>query len=987
MSVQSHSVRWYSCRCCTWAALLLVIHSFRAFSAFPATPQYVFRAYRQAEGLDNLTVSALAFDRQGFLWVGTQNGLYRFLGSTFQRFGAAEGIPEPVIEDILVTSDGIVWVGTLQNLYRWTGERFVAAAPHPIHTWRSGRLAAESPGTLLIADSTSRLFRLTYRPGGSFVSYTPLVSPYFKSLGSIAVQNAGTFWIGCQNRICQSTGTSVKQWGEAEGVPGEYCYALRFDPRGSLWATTEHHVLELPPGASRFLDRTEPELANTGIYHRQPIAIDSQGRVLVSAGKRLFRWQDSNWLVVGPNNGFGSVHAGAMAFDSNGDLWIGTSGQGLTQWTGYRSWEGWSETQGLPSANIWSLGLFTQGKAYVGTETGPASIDLGAGDHGAVQRLFSDSDWPYGQVGGIVQDLSGVLWAGTKTGAILRLDPVRRGAKLLTTLPTVVLKMALDPTGRVLVLCKRGMYSFHPASTAARTVAPIRVEPVDAVDSLLGSPQRIAGACQSPDGALSFAASRAVFQLRSGVWSILPISGLGSEPLSWNDLTCAPDGSFWLLDRDYAIWHLTLHNGRFDAVPMKLPQQFGSVASIAILADRRNWLWLGTDVGVFTWTGKAWCHFTQESGLIWNDVNTAGLAEAPDGSIWIGTSGGLAHLSNPADILSAAPLPISLIDVRRGNQPVLASSGLTFPWAGHDLSFRFASPSVLNRSDLRFRYRIPQIQSSWFETRDSFANFVALPPGSFTFEVQAFNPGSGAASPVLSRDFRILPPWWRTVWFYALCALVFTLCLAIFYRLRTRHLFNQRNKLEALIRERTLELEASREHLRIQANQDSLTQLPNRPAILSRLNREVARALHENSPLTIVLVDIDHFKSINDTFGHLAGDEALRSFAAALSGCIRFTDCAGRYGGEEFLVLLTDVPAPDLDQRLAHLHRGISNLTVRYEEVEFRINCSLGAVSFSPSDHDVSHILAAADHALYQAKKAGRNRVVHHEALKTETAA
>jgi diguanylate cyclase (GGDEF)-like protein len=196
-----------------------------------------------------------------------------------------------------------------------------------------------------------------------------------------------------------------------------------------------------------------------------------------------------------------------------------------------------------------------------------------------------------------------------------------------------------------------------------------------------------------------------------------------------------------------------------------------------------------------------------------------------------------------------------------------------------------------------------------------------------------------------------------------------------------------KGQLETQVRERTLELEASREHLRIQANQDSLTQLPNRPAILSRLNREVARALHENSPLTIVLVDIDHFKSINDTFGHLAGDEALRSFAAALSGCIRFTDCAGRYGGEEFLVLLTDVPAPDLDQRLAHLHRGISNLTVRYEEVEFRINCSLGAVSFSPSDHDVSHILAAADHALYQAKKAGRNRVVHHEALKTETAA
>jgi diguanylate cyclase (GGDEF)-like protein len=964
-----------------WTGLLLAQLS----SCLASSPQYIFRAYRQPEGLDNLSVTAVAFDRQGFLWVGTQNGLYRFLGSTFQRFGTAEGINEPVIEDVLATPDGMIWAGTLQNLYRWTGERFVPAAPNPIHVWRNGRLASETPGSLLIADNTSHLFRLKYRPDGSFLSVSPVFPGQFKSLGSMTVQN-GNLWIGCDNRICEfeaasSLPTSKKEWGQAEGVPDEYCYSLRFDPRGSLWVATEHHVLELPSGSPRFVDRTPPNLVNTGIYHRQPVAIDSQGRVLVSVGKQLARWQGSSWLMLGPSNGLASIHIDAMAFDSNGDLWLGTAGQGLNQWAGYRTWEGWSETQGLPASSIWSLGLFTGGKAYVGTETGPAAVDLAGG---TVERLFSSSEWPYGQVGGIVQDHSGTLWAGTKTGAILRFDPSHRHPLLRATIPNVILKMSLDPSGRVLVLSKKGMYSFDP------TAPKVRVEPVEAADKLLGSPQRMASACQAPDGAMSFAGTRGVVQLRGNDWSLLPIHAPPVDDQSarqpnWSDLACAPDGSFWLLSRDFAIWHLIPRDNRFEAVPLKLPAQFSSVGAVAILADRHNWLWLGTDAGVFAWNGSAWCHLTQENGLIWNDVNTAGLAEAPDGSIWIGTSGGLSHLALPQTIFSEAPLPISLIDVRRGGQQLPLASGFSIPWASYELSFRFASPSSLNRSDLRYRYRIPQIQSSWFETRDSLAQFVTLPPGSFTFEVQAFNPGSGLVSPVLSRNFRIAPPWWRTPWFYALGILVFTLCLVAFYHLRTRHLLNQRRKLEALVRERTVELEVSRECLRIQATRDSLTQLPNRGEILSTLDREMASALRQNTSLAVVLADIDHFKAINDTFGHLAGDTALRCFASALSACLPFPSIAGRYGGEEFLVLLPGISASCLDQTLTSLHRAISNLTIRHQETEFHINCSVGAVSFSPSQ-DAGHILAAADHALYQAKRSGRNRVVHHS-VPTGTAA
>jgi Two component regulator propeller len=168
--------------------------------ASAAVPQFVFHSYRQAEGLRNLTVTATARDSRGFLWVGTQNGLYRFLGSSFQEFGLAEGILEPAIEDLLAAPDGSLWVGTAKNLYRWTGERFVPAAPNPISIWRNGRILSEGPGDLLMV-AGDRLSRLVYRPDGSLDSFVPVFSdafesrnPDLKKLGSLAPSQAG-LWL------------------------------------------------------------------------------------------------------------------------------------------------------------------------------------------------------------------------------------------------------------------------------------------------------------------------------------------------------------------------------------------------------------------------------------------------------------------------------------------------------------------------------------------------------------------------------------------------------------------------------------------------------------------------------------------------------------------------------------------------------------------------------------------------------------------------
>jgi diguanylate cyclase (GGDEF)-like protein len=180
------------------------------------------------------------------------------------------------------------------------------------------------------------------------------------------------------------------------------------------------------------------------------------------------------------------------------------------------------------------------------------------------------------------------------------------------------------------------------------------------------------------------------------------------------------------------------------------------------------------------------------------------------------------------------------------------------------------------------------------------------------------------------------------------------------------------------VEQQTRTIRESGEKFRYLSEHDELTGLLNRRAILLALDQQLVRGCREHKTVTVVLGDIDHFKLVNDIHGHLAGDAALRRFAEAVTGCIRPYDSAGRYGGEEFLLILSGIPEQDIEDRLKTLHGTLSNLTVSYLKTEFRISCSLGAVVAAGCQTGVEQdsLLVAADRALYQAKAAGRNRVV-----------
>jgi len=174
------------------------------------------------------------------------------------------------------------------------------------------------------------------------------------------------------------------------------------------------------------------------------------------------------------------------------------------------------------------------------------------------------------------------------------------------------------------------------------------------------------------------------------------------------------------------------------------------------------------------------------------------------------------------------------------------------------------------------------------------------------------------------------------------------------------------------------ELVSARESMRHAATHDSLTGLMNRGEIVAMLQRELERARREKNPVGVILGDVDHFKSVNDTLGHLFGDEALREMGRRLKAQLRIYDGVGRYGGEEFLLVLPNCDLPNALLRANQLRELIASAPVFCSGVEKPITMSMGvAVSECGKKNEVEVLLSQADAGLYAAKEKGRNRVEH----------
>jgi diguanylate cyclase (GGDEF)-like protein len=210
------------------------------------------------------------------------------------------------------------------------------------------------------------------------------------------------------------------------------------------------------------------------------------------------------------------------------------------------------------------------------------------------------------------------------------------------------------------------------------------------------------------------------------------------------------------------------------------------------------------------------------------------------------------------------------------------------------------------------------------------------------------------------------PSWWNAAHTLRVLAGALAITLIVLCRLVV---------LGGRIRRQTRMIRDSEERFRLLATRDGLTQLPNRNAILAALEASLQASMEQELLVCVAILDLDHFKRINDSLGHPAGDEVLQETALRLARAVRKTDVVGRYGGEEFLIVFRDADPRVGIERCEHVRSAICGEPVAWAAHRLAISCSIGISSTYGGSTSATVLIAQADHALYQAKARGRNRV------------
>ncbi|MFN7950474.1 MAG: diguanylate cyclase [bacterium] len=291
------------------------------------------------------------------------------------------------------------------------------------------------------------------------------------------------------------------------------------------------------------------------------------------------------------------------------------------------------------------------------------------------------------------------------------------------------------------------------------------------------------------------------------------------------------------------------------------------------------------------------------------------------------------------------------------------------------MRFEYAVPT--GELEVRYRTRLVGLDDDWTPaTHEPDRELGALPPGDYRFEAIAMVAGAQEVQPA-TLAFRVLPRWYQRPAVAALALVPLGLLVAGVVRWRSAALLRANAALDALVRQRTRELEEANARLEQQARHDDLTGLANRRRLEHFGATAFADSIHLDRPLSLLMVDADHFKVLNDRLGHAAGDRRLREIAAVLRGHIEGAhELAARYGGEEFALVLPEVPLEAAHARAEIIRRAAAKLT----------DGVLSTVSIGVAERgahgatSLEHLLRLADAALYRAKQRGRDRVAVAEA-------
>ncbi len=938
-----------------------------------------------------------------------------------ESWSTRQGLPHNTINSISQTPDGYLWFATWEGVARYNGREFkIFGREQQTGLPDSGirALHLDPKGRLLLGGSRGGLALLQDQ------QWKP-VDPVSSLVNEVRGDARGQLWVGTEGGglFCLQTDGSRQRWTRHHGLPSNTIYSLLDDEQGRLWIGTAEGLAYLEQGKL------------TPVAHSPKVPVFAlafyNNQLYIATERGLYQLKGNDFVLVQPQLQHTAISR--LLVDHYGDLWIGTVEEGIYRLSNY-GLEQLTANYGMPNNRVLAIYEDKEHSIWLGTNGGlfrlrDAPFSTLSTEHGLpdnfVRTVLQHSDgsvW-IGTARGAARYLNGKLQTEYQLlpdQSVLSLAETATGDLLIGTYSSGVFQYS---DGKLSKLLDR---SSGLLSNEVRAILPL---PDGAV--WLGTAQglnyydsnRQIKSYTTRDGltadfvvalhkigeVLWVGTGTGVTRLVQGKFEPLPLKQLDQTEYAF-DFYEQPEQKLLWLATDRGLVRYRLDTSELSLVGRKAGIPFDKIFQVQ--ADWHGNLWLSSNRGILRISeqdanavadGRAehieYELFGESDGMLSAQANggsNPAAMLAKDGALWFATASGVSRVQpDRLAVFAETTPPVVLEGLLVNGVAQNIEPSMQLPPDSDRVELHFAGLGYVMPGRIRYRSQLVGFDANWLDKgQQNFAEYTNLAPGHYEFRVQAANPG-GQWSESARIELIKQPYWWQTRHFQwaAAVSVIALLLLLVYWRMSS--LRHSEQRLKRQVAEKTAELQQKANSLQradeeksallaqlhqqtlaleLQARQDGLTGLANRRAFDEVLSKEFARSQRLKQPLVLAFIDIDHFKTINDTWSHHAGDLALMTIAEKIRQHSRSVDCAARWGGEEFALLMPSTSSEQAQLVCERLRQEIMALDWQEIADGIRITVSIG-IAVSDDLTESKQLLFLADQALYQAKQQGRNRI------------
>ena len=975
------------------------------------------------DGLVNNSVSGIIQDRNGYIWFGTQNGLNRYDGKNFVLYDSEpferNSLPHNQIQTLYLDPvDPYLWIGTYEGLSRFNlvTEEFLNFTSDPNI---SENVLSDGIVTAVLRDRNGDIWVGTLEGLNHIDRRTGEIRVFrhneeddnsllHNSIRALMQGEDGRIWIGSYGGLDvydpeKELFTHYRSDpGNPAALQSSYVMALAWGPNGTLWTGTWDGGITLFNTREGRVEKQIPLEDNVYL-----LSAESSSSLWIGTwGNGLYHWKAENpsleHFMDDPDDRYKLNHGIVYSFlkDRSGLYWIGTNGAGINKLNPKKKdfrylYHIKGDDKTLPMDNIITITIDSRGDFWVGTYSHGLWRFPGDGSDSSIHNWMPDEEDPFSlshkNVHSILEDSRGNLWVGS-LGGLDKFNPETedfdhiplKGLGYDENTEPIIYSLTEDRDGTFWI----GTYSSGVIHWS---------EEGGVLDTYSYNPENpelsnnlVFATYLDSRGDLWVGTNRGLnrYDRETDTFNFLYHDPDNNGTLSSNYITVILEDSLKNLWIGTDGGGLNLYNrekGEFSY----FIREDGLISNHiqSILEDDRQRLWIGTINGLSILNTQSREFLTVDSsdGIMAPKMDF-GAAKGRDGALYFGSREGILRFEPIILYDNHIPPQLYFNEVRVMDQSIHFSDYLNgenileLPWDRNYISFDFIALDFTSSERNLYRYKMAGLDRDWVNSANrNFASYSNLKPGYYTFMVQGSNNDGVWNTDSLELSIRIKAAPWQQKWFIFIYIALGVLLFIVVSNLQANF----------LLRKKLRDVESSRNNLQDINNRleemawkDALTGLANRRYFDLALSNLWHLAVREKKMLTVLMIDVDFFKAYNDLYGHQMGDQALRKTGEIIRSILRReTDAVCRYGGEEFTVLLFDIPPEETRIISENLLEKMRQARIPHESssVASYLTISIGLSGMVPGfEQDAEVLVSTADAALYKAKEKGRNRMEYY---------